>query len=102
MQISYGLWAFYVCMACIGGAVAGAVIVAMFSAAQVKSLQDQLNQKSEVWCKGCDYFKRLTVCNEKLADRESYIKTLEERCATLQRSNRALGVVVQKKSWRVA
>ena len=37
-----------------------------------------------------------------LAERDSYIKTLEERCTKLGRSNAALGGALHKRTWRAA
>lgn len=102
MTISYGLFTVYILVACLAGAGAGAWIVTLFSGAQVTSLQDQLNTKATLWCKGCDYFKRNADLQDKLSSREAYVKTLEERCVELIKSNRALGVNLQRKTWRVA
>ena len=37
-----------------------------------------------------------------LAERDAYIKTLEERCTKLGRSNAALGGYIYKRTWRTA
>ena len=37
-----------------------------------------------------------------LQERDSYIRTLEERCEKYKRSNAALGGYLQKRTWRVA
>lgn len=72
---------------------------ALFCSRKIEVMQGQVDAKLEVWCKDCDYLQRLTDCNEKLAGRDSYVKSLEDRISTLTRSNRQLGLVVQKKSW---
>ena len=94
------MYSFYtVFAALVIGGIAGLILCALFSVSQVDSLQRQLYQKAEFWCKDCDVNKRLTVVREKLDGREAYIRTLEDRNATLTRSNRQLGIVVQKRSW---
>lgn len=96
MQISYGFLSVLIVVSVGAGAILGALIVAVYSDAQVGSLNQQLSERT-VLCRDCETMKRLTVCHDKLQDRESYIKSLEERIDKQRRSITALGVNLQKR-----
>ena len=79
----------------------GVALACLCRSAKVAYLKGQVEAKKDAWCKGCDVYKRLSACNDKLANRESYVKTLEARCISLRQSNGQLGAEVQRKAWRV-
>jgi predicted Holliday junction resolvase-like endonuclease len=102
MQISYGFLTILILLSASAGAVLGSVIIALFSGAQVQSLQDQLNSKAEFWCRECHWQKRAKELNEEATARESYVKSLEQRIDQQRRSISAMGAALQKKIARVA
>lgn len=79
------------------GGVIGALVVGIFSGAQVTSLQTQLESKKEFICPQCPYFERNRELHEKLDRREAYVRTLEDRCKTLTRSKASLGNRLQRR-----
>ena len=84
------------------GIAIGITMSCLCRSGKIASLQADLDTKKDTWCAGCTLSKRLKHKMDYIADRESYIRTLEQRCANQRRSINALGSTLQKRTLGVA